>query len=189
MRSRYVIVPVPAFLIVYIIRWFLVFPADTAMGRLLPCRFPVSLKCSTLRYFALKYSLILSSGIGLVNLRLPQGKGMKRLWPLAAITAFNVRTRYGQNLDNMKWLLPCKVWIDLPYFSYYNKSILDYHIWGGVIMTSTIYVEMVVHTTNFILCCYTAEKDKKIAIVQVQPEYSEIITYTFWRPILTTVIL
>lgn len=56
-------------------------------------------------------------------------------------------------------------------------------------MTSTIYVEMVVHTTNFILCCYTAEKDKKIAIVQAQPEYSEIITYTFWRPILTTVIL
>lgn len=36
---------------------------------------------------------------------------------------------------------------------------------------------MDVHTTNFTLCCYSVEDDRAYAIVQVRPEYTEILKY------------
>lgn len=44
-------------------------------------------------------------------------------------------------------------------------------------MTSITYVGMDVHTSNYTLCCYTVEEDKAFAIVQVNPDYKEIIKY------------
>ena len=42
-------------------------------------------------------------------------------------------------------------------------------------MTSIIYIGMDVHTTNFTLCCYTIEDDKEFAVVNVCPDYTEIL--------------
>jgi len=44
-------------------------------------------------------------------------------------------------------------------------------------MTSIIYVGMDVHTTNYTLCCYSAEDDRVFATVQVEPDYLNIIKY------------
>ena len=44
-------------------------------------------------------------------------------------------------------------------------------------MTSIIYIGMDVHTTNFALCCYTIEDDKEFAVVNVRPDYTEILKY------------
>lgn len=44
-------------------------------------------------------------------------------------------------------------------------------------MTSITYVGMDVHTTNYTLCCYTIEEDKEFAVVEVRPDYTEILKY------------
>lgn len=44
-------------------------------------------------------------------------------------------------------------------------------------MASIIYIGMDVHTTNFTLCCYTADSDRGFAGVQTKPDYHEILRY------------
>ena len=46
-----------------------------------------------------------------------------------------------------------------------------------VIMTSIIYIGMDVHTTNYTLCCYTVDSDDAFAVVNVKPDYHEILKY------------
>ena len=52
-----------------------------------------------------------------------------------------------------------------------------YHIQGGVIRASIIYVGMDVHTTNFTFCCYTADSDRGFAVAQTEPDYRQVIKY------------
>ena len=44
-------------------------------------------------------------------------------------------------------------------------------------MTSIIYIGMDVHTTNYTLCCYTVDSDDAFAVVNVKPDYHEILKY------------
>jgi len=44
-------------------------------------------------------------------------------------------------------------------------------------MNSILYVGMDVHTTNYTLCCYSIEKDEVFAVVQVEPDYRNILKY------------
>ena len=44
-------------------------------------------------------------------------------------------------------------------------------------MTSIIYIGMDVHTTNYTLCCYTVDSDDEFAVVNVKPDYHEILKY------------
>lgn len=44
-------------------------------------------------------------------------------------------------------------------------------------MTSIIHIGMDVHTTNYTLCCYTADSDDAFAVVNVKPDYHEILKY------------
>ena len=77
----------------------------------------------------------------------------------------------------MKWLLTCKTWIYLSYLRCRNLRNRNYHIQGGVSMTSIAYIGMDVHTTNFTFCCYTVEEDKIFTTIQTRPEYTEITKY------------
>ena len=68
--------------------------------------------------------------------------------------------------------------MDLPVIlKVQRKSNWNYHIQGGVTMTSITYIGMDVHTTNFTLCCYSFEDDKVYATVQVKPKYTQILKY------------
>lgn len=44
-------------------------------------------------------------------------------------------------------------------------------------MTSIIYIGMDVHITNYTLCCYTVDADDTFAVVNVKPDYHEILKY------------
>lgn len=44
-------------------------------------------------------------------------------------------------------------------------------------MTSIIYIGMDVHTTNFTLCAYDVQSDVNFALVDVAPDYKNILTY------------
>ena len=44
-------------------------------------------------------------------------------------------------------------------------------------MASILYVGMDVHTTNFTLCCYTADSERGFAVVQIKPDYREALKY------------
>lgn len=44
-------------------------------------------------------------------------------------------------------------------------------------MKSILYVGMDVHTVNYTLCCYSIEKDDVFAVVQMEPDYRNIIKY------------
>ena len=44
-------------------------------------------------------------------------------------------------------------------------------------MTSILYVGMDVHTTNYTLCCYSIEKDEVFSVVQMEPDYRNVLKY------------
>ena len=44
-------------------------------------------------------------------------------------------------------------------------------------MTSIIYVGMDVHTTSYTLCCYRMESDEIFAVVQIEPDFKNILKY------------
>ena len=44
-------------------------------------------------------------------------------------------------------------------------------------MASILYVGMDVHTSNYTLCTYSAEKDKEFGLVQFAPDYLNVIRY------------
>ena len=44
-------------------------------------------------------------------------------------------------------------------------------------MTSIIYIGMDVHITNYTLCCYTVDADDTFVVVNVKPDYHEILKY------------
>ena len=44
-------------------------------------------------------------------------------------------------------------------------------------MTSIIYVGLDVHTSNYTACCYSMDDDRAFAIVQMNPDYREILKY------------
>ena len=44
-------------------------------------------------------------------------------------------------------------------------------------MTSIIYVGLDVHTSNFTACCYSVSDDRAFAVVQMKPDYREILEY------------
>ena len=44
-------------------------------------------------------------------------------------------------------------------------------------MTSIIYVGLDVHTSNFTACCYSVRDDRAFAVVQMNPDYREILEY------------
>ena len=44
-------------------------------------------------------------------------------------------------------------------------------------MTSIIYVGLDVHTSNYTACCYSASDDRTFAVVQMEPDYREILKY------------
>ena len=44
-------------------------------------------------------------------------------------------------------------------------------------MTSIIYVGLDVHTSNYTACCYSMSDDRAFAVVQMEPDYKEILKY------------
>ena len=44
-------------------------------------------------------------------------------------------------------------------------------------MESILYVGIDVHTTNYTLCSYTFEDDKTFGLIQVAPDYMEVVKY------------
>jgi len=68
--------------------------------------------------------------------------------------------------------------VDLPVILLaQTQKYQTYHIQGGVIMASIIYVGMDVHTTNFTFCCFTADSDRGFAVAQTEPDYRQVIKY------------
>ena len=48
---------------------------------------------------------------------------------------------------------------------------------GGVTMTSITYVGMDVHTTNYTVCCYDAQRNLVFGMIDLEPNYQEIVRY------------
>ena len=53
----------------------------------------------------------------------------------------------------------------------------DYHIQGGVTMTSITYIGMDVHTTNYTLCAFSLEGQKVFGQTTINPDINELLQY------------
>ena len=53
----------------------------------------------------------------------------------------------------------------------------NYHIQGGVTMTSIAYIGIDVHTTNYTLCAFTLEGQKVFGQTSINPDMSELLKY------------
>ena len=69
--------------------------------------------------------------------------------------------------------------MDLPVIlvMQHTKQDRDYHIQGGVTMTSITYIGMDVHTTNYTLCAYSMEGQKAFAQTTINPDIDELLKY------------